>query len=507
MDSQSQSSTQLKTILRGAAFAAAGLLLSKVFLYTIRLVTARLGTAEYGLFSIALLTANFAYLLAIIGVDQALLSYVSAYTRKPGKVRSVVASGFSISIPSSIAVGAALFFLAPFLAQSVFREPAVEPLLQLIAVSVPFTVFAMASAAVFRSLGSIDVEVGVRSLAENFLKLAFVALLVYAAGWGVFGATAGFALGAVATAFISAFFLLKMLPKKTLSVKSFSRKKILFFSVPLALSAVAYALIPWVASVALSVSRSASEVGLLSAAQPTGELMLLFPMVLFSMFVPAITHLVVLKKRGAVQDTFSHVSKWVLIASLPLALLLAFFAKPVLTTLFGGEYNIGATALAIIVGGYFIFSLFLPAILLLQVLQKPKKIFLSVMAGLAVCIILSFTLSGAYGFEGAAAATALSMVAYGGIGALFAKKACGIKLFTRFHPRIAIAGVAALAAITQARNFFSGEPLAEMVVLTAVFAAVYVPLLFALRCFDYEDNDVMHALLRKIGVKNSYKSP
>ncbi|MEK6923961.1 MAG: oligosaccharide flippase family protein [Candidatus Micrarchaeota archaeon] len=497
---------ELKVILRGAAFAAAGLLLSKLFFYATRLAVARLGVEDYGLFSIALLTANFAFLLAILGVDQALLTHVSQYAAKRdyASLRAVVRTGFKIALPASVATGALLFLAAPFLAESVFHAPRLQLLLEIMAFGVPLTVFTMMCAAIFRGLKRVELEAGVRSVAENAFKLAFVAGLVHAAGWGVQGAAVGIVAGAGAAAAIAWLVLKKTLPRAHETAAYLPAKtgeypaaKLLNFSLPLALVAIAYAAIPWIATTQLGISKTPAEVGVLNAASPTGELMLLLPLMLFALFIPALSSLTT-GNRKAVRQTFSHITKWVFMASLPLALLLSYYATQVLTLLFGSQYAQGAASLQVIVAGYLAYSLLLPAVLLLQVLNRPRSILASVTVGVLACAAAGAVLTPVYGTLGAAASIAIAMAAYGATGALMAKRAYSVSITSRYHVRIAAAGIIALAILSQADNLVTSHPLAEMAFLSLLFLAVYAPLLHAFKCFDDEDNDIMHATLRKL---------
>ncbi|OIO26056.1 hypothetical protein AUJ14_02830 [Candidatus Micrarchaeota archaeon CG1_02_55_22] len=503
MGKDSTSIDGLKTILLGAGFAAVGLVLSKIFQYGTRAVVARYDTASYGLFSIALTTITLAFLLSTLGLDQAVLFFATKSAEKGDRegVKRVIRRAISIALPASVAVAIALYLGAGWLANAVFRQPDAAPLIAIAALAIPFTVLAMVLAASFRALRRIEYEVATRSLVETGARLAFIVLFLYVLGLGIEGAALGLALGSLAAAAMAIYLLYKLFPGGLgFNGKRSPLKEMLYFALPLALVAVLYQLIPWIAMAALSINSDAVQVGVLSAVLPTADIMFLFPIVLFSLFVPAMTKLIVFGKKTEARATFTHLTKWSLMGQLPIAILIIYYSAQLLSALFGPAYAAGSSALVLLAAGYFIHALFLPSLIVLQIREKPLLVLASIAVGVVLSLVLSYGLAPGYGILGVSAGAAAAMACYGIVGGIFAKREYGVQIFSHYHYRVLAASLVAFAVLTQADKLITNHALWELGFLALVYAIVYIPALWLLGGLEENDIALLHAIRKKAGL-------
>lgn len=500
---QNASYDGLKTVLKGAGLASVGLVASKVFQYATRAVVARYDAAGYGLFAIALTTVTLAFLIATLGIDQAVLLYTSKANERGDRkgAKAVLRTALLIVIPSSIIAATLLYFGAPWLANNFFHQPDAAPLLAIAALAIPLTVASIVIAASFRAIGKIEYEVTTRSIVETGSRLAFITLFIYALGWGIMGAAYGLVLGSLASCIAALYFLHHTHPDGLGNASDrYPARAMLRFSVPLALAASIFLAFQWIATAAVSNNATAVEVGVLNAVMPTADIMTLFPLVLFSLFVPALTRLVDQTNKHDARKTISHVTKWSLMGQLPIALILIYYAPQILSALFGQEYAVGAASMVVITLGYLVYSLFIPALNLLQVRQRPVKILATVAAAIAINIVLSLVLTPRYGMLGAAAAYACGLAAYGIAGYVLANRDYGIPLIEGKHLRVVAASLASLVVLALVDRAITGHLLWDLALHAATLAIIYIPALHLFGCLEKEDYELIATIRKKTGI-------
>ncbi|MEM4267167.1 MAG: hypothetical protein QW404_03885, partial [Candidatus Nanoarchaeia archaeon] len=82
----------LKTVAKGAVVFLLGMIFSKFFNYFFRIVTARLGTDNYGMITLAISFVSVLAVLATLGLNGGVLRYVPFFKSRDDekKVRGVI---------------------------------------------------------------------------------------------------------------------------------------------------------------------------------------------------------------------------------------------------------------------------------------------------------------------------------------------------------------------------------------------------------------------------------
>ena len=154
--------------------------------------------------------------------------------------------------------------------------------------------------------------------------------------------------------------------------------------------------------------RTTAEVGIYNAAIPTAKLILILPTAMIGLFIPTISEY--LDNKTQLRRLFYITTKWILIINLLFLSLAIIFSQELLTILFGSQYTAGYIALTILITGYFINGLVYTSRDILMLLKKSKIILIATLIGGTLNIILNYILIPIYGFNGAAMATAISLI-------------------------------------------------------------------------------------------------
>jgi O-antigen/teichoic acid export membrane protein len=152
-----------------------------------------------------------------------------------------------------------------------------------------------------------------------------------------------------------------------------------------------------------------------------------FPLTAVNMaFAPVIARLYERGERSELQRRATAAARLIIVMALPVALALALLGKPILT-LFGAEFASGSTALAILCGAYLVNAAMGTSgyLLIMTKHEKAAAIAFAVSAGLN--LVGNLLLIPPFGIEGAAVATALSIVAVSVAFAWIARRKLGIR--------------------------------------------------------------------------------
>jgi O-antigen/teichoic acid export membrane protein len=184
------------------------------------------------------------------------------------------------------------------------------------------------------------------------------------------------------------------------------------------------------------------QVGVYSAALRTGQVVVLFLTSVNLMFSPFVADL---HNRGEIDrldKLFKTVTRWTLIATLPMFLAL-FVVPSAFLRLFGSGFAGGETALLILLAGQLVNISTGSAGFVLIMTGRTGWDLLVYAISLALDVSLAFWLCPRYGIEGAAIANAVTFATSNVIRLFLVKKFVGIQPYDRHYGRlVAPAGVA-----------------------------------------------------------------
>lgn len=498
----------LRKIAKGAGIVFIGTGTGMFLAYLGMMFVARfLGSTDFGLITLAYAVAAIASTVVLVGMSAGVVRYVSFYKgiNDKGRIKGVIVSALEVVLPLGIVAGILLFIFAEVISIRVFHDANLIPILRIFSFSVPF--FALSNIFLCAIVGFQEVKrvVYTGDLFQNSSRL-FMLVVLLLLGYGVLGAAFAYTFAIIATPFVAFYYLNKIFPGFSTEIKAVSMKKeLLSFSWPLMFAGMFGLVMGWIDTLMLGYFLTAADVGIYRASISTAALLMIVPGSLGAIFFPVITEFYSRGEREELENTVVAVTKWILMITLPLVLLMMLFSEQVLYILYGAEYVAGALVLCILGFGYLLISVFNPTNQLIQVIGRTKLIMVNMSVGAALCIILNLWLIPIYGINGAAIATGISLLTVNALafGEVF--------VITRIQPmklnyvKIFFASFISMMfiyAIT--KSFFGIIPVYILILMFMLYVGIYFILLLVLRTFEKQDVMIMKAIEEKSGIKSEW---
>lgn len=243
----------------------------------------------------------------------------------------------------------------------------------------------------------------------------------------------------------------------------------------------------YIGTVILGIFRSPTEIGWYSAGYRVYEGLTMFPFVLCTVLLPRLSELY-LKDRDKHSALSGRALKYMMILSFPIVASGWILSPHLLSTVFGPEYIKGTMALRILIS----ISIFMFANLVLNTVlvsaDEQGKVLQTAAAGLFVSVTAHFVLVPRYGIEGAAIAALTAEIF---VCAMFLnvarRKIFGLVLLPSIW-RPPLASMSALVVL-----YWSGKTLP--ILSFAIFALIYIAVLFVLRTFDNYELSALKSIL------------
>ena len=424
-------------LIGSIAATALGFLVTVVITY---LVSAR----AIGLVALGTAVVGSAVIPAILGLDTGIIRFVArkASVGDEYGTRASVQAALAVSSAVSVALTVLLWWLAPTISIRFFGKPEATEILRIVSVSLPALAVGRVVMAAIQGYGVMKYPawLGILRRVLRFaalLPLVAIGLEARGLAWaGVISAWASFAL--------AVHFLLRVHPRVLTPVGGWPLGSLLNFSLPQVMTGLLLYAMLSTDIVLLGRFRPAAEVGVYSILAT-----LLTPATLVStavgeMFGPRIAAEDGRGDRRALATMLKRVTHWNTTISIPFFAILALVPAGLLS-IFGGHYETGATALAVLATGQLINTAAGP---LGQVINMSGRQYLTMTNNALVAALNAgacILLIPRYGMTGAACSTAGALTLVNLI------KLVEVRILFSMHPfgpqtlRVILAGAAALA--------------------------------------------------------------
>lgn len=499
---QEQKNQALKTLVKGAGFVYVGMILSKIFTYLYRIIVARIGTSEYGALSLGLAIINMIMFIPLLGMDEGIVRYVSYYLglKDQARVKGTITPALKISGLLSILFSSVLFVSSEFIAVNILKEPALNLIIKVLAISIPFYVLGTIYLSIIKAYKRMDYWVFVKNIVENTSKL-LISFILILAGFSVIGAAIGYTLSLIIS-FIIAFFIVefkfvKIFRSKIKSIKS--TKRLLTYSWPIMFHIIIAQLLGWTDTLMLGFFKNSSEVGIYNAALPTAHVITMIPAGIFALFIPIMTNLYAQKKKKEFISIYQTSTKWNYYFLLYTFIILVLFSKEILQVLFGSAYISGSLTFIVVTLGYFIYSLS-PGDCLLKVIAKTKLIMFNTIVSTTLNIILNYIMIPKYGMLGGAIASAIALLVWSLLGLFQSYYITKIHPFKKGFLKLTIIGAITFVSIFFLKDYL-GTNLFKIINSMIVGFLIYFILIIITNCLDREDTQILKAIKSKLTVK------
>jgi O-antigen/teichoic acid export membrane protein len=335
---------------KGSSIIVSGRLFAYGARFVIAYLLARsLGAESFGLYKLAISAAAIVAGLAALGLDSALVRYVAILRRKGDDegLWGALQLGVGVSALLSVLLAVALFALAYQVADIAFGEPDLAPLLQFLAIFVPFMTLSSVLSGATRGFKKMEYSVFSTNVALLLIRLILIGVLFFS-GLDALQAVIIFGLGNLAITFLLLFFVNKEFSlKRPLRSARHDKREILSFSIPLWISGLLKTFRSNIQILLLGSLATVSSVGIFAI---VSQLNMLGRMSLNSMTISSKPIIAELHSRGEYDQIgvlYRTTSRWALTLNLPVLIVMVVFSKEILG-IFGQEYIGGATALIIL---------------------------------------------------------------------------------------------------------------------------------------------------------------
>ncbi|MGH3115862.1 MAG: flippase [Gaiellales bacterium] len=397
-------------LARGGIVNLLGALLSHAAAFLVTALLARqLGARAVGLYAQAFAFLALIEILSLSGFRSGLTRFVAVHLADNDRasLRGTIRMGLGFAGLLSAALGAALFFSAPWLAAKAFDEPSLELLFRFVAFTLPFTVLKQAALSATQGYKTMRYFAGIGLLAVPSLRLVATGVFLVAGG-GLEGVMAALLISEAFGGVLSIVALRSLVGRFEVRPR-YQRRELLGYSTVSWISSIAATGLMWADTILLGVYRSSAEVG---RYQVASRLVLIATIALWPMTASFAPRIADLHRRGQTESlrrTYTAATSWILRISLPGFVLLLAFPRE-LTRLFGNAFTVSAAFMALLMVGKVVDAATGPCGLMLNQSGWVILNMFDNVLGLAVNVALNIYLIPRHGMVGCAVASTLSLV-------------------------------------------------------------------------------------------------
>lgn len=473
---------EVLSLARGGAVNLAGMAIVQGVGFALTLVLARsLGTRAVGLYSQAFAFLALLELLSLSGFRSGLTRFVAVHLadNDRGGLRGTLRLGMRFSIGSSAVLAGGLWLASPWLARAAFDDAGLEPLLRIVALTLPCTVLSSAALSATQGFRTMKYFAGIGMCFTPLLRLALAAGLLLS-GHGLRGVFLSLLISEAAGALLAVLALRHLVGRIT-EPPTYSYRELFGYSAASWLSSLASTGLIWADTLILGLYMASSDVG---RYQVAGRLMMFAAIAMWpvnSAFAPRIAHLHRVGDHASLQRSYAVATSWILRISLPAFIVLAVFPDQI-TPLFGPGFAVGSAVMAVLVIGKLTDAITGPCGLMLNQSGRVVLNMADNLGVLALNVVLNVALIPRWGIFGSAFAWCVSLVAVNIARMVQVKGVLGMWPVDAASLRgLAAAGAALVAALT-VQGALDGT--VALVAGGVAVVGVYVGALFALGVSD-----------------------
>ncbi len=432
--------SQVGHISRQSGVFFAGTLFTTGLGYLFKVYLARvLGAQDLGLYALGVTLIGFIGIFNTLGLPQSAVRFVAFY-QAAGKFKELHAllwRGAGLLLVANVVLAAVLLTFGKFVAVRFYHSPALVRYLPLFALMMLFSVVNAFYGKVLAGYRDIKVRTWIVNFVGSPLNM-LVTIVLMSAGMGL----RGYLIAQILTAAIVCIMLIAVVRRFTPPTARFfgqpgsiPRREVWSFSTAMLGIGLLEFLMGQVDKIALGFYLGAREVGIYSVA---AALVAYVPLVLSSInqiFAPTIADLHARGDRALLARLFQSLTKWVVGLTLPLALVVVVFARP-LMRIFGHDFEVGWPILIIGTVGQLV-NCGVGSVGYLLLMSGNEKRLIKVQIVMAgVMVICSAILVPIFGIIGAATAAAITNVGMNAWNLLEVRRALRISPYNRGYVRL-----------------------------------------------------------------------
>jgi O-antigen/teichoic acid export membrane protein len=313
------------------------------------LLTRFLGAEQYGQYKVAVIAGEIAVGVALLGMDYAMVRFISLYNSLNNlpKVLGTIQFGVGLTIFSSVVIGIGLFALANPLANFIFHEPLLVPVLRIASLIVPVSTLSSVLGAATMGFNNMRYSTISKQIAQPITRLVLLIPLVYV-GLNAKIALMPYIAGLLVTCGLLLYYLRKLIPIRN-HPKTSQRdpKELMRFSLPAYFSSLIDNYGPSLQTILLGSLNTITNAGIYSVAHQVSVASSLFNQSIGTASSPIISDLHGKGENAQMARFYTTTTKWMFTVNLPMFLVVVLLSKPILS-IFGNEFMGGSTTLIVL---------------------------------------------------------------------------------------------------------------------------------------------------------------
>lgn len=454
--------SDLFVVAKGGAIIFVGTLIENVFRLPLGILLARfLGAEILGLYHLAVSMLLVLASLALIGFGIGFVRFVPVYRDRCDKegLSGFIRIGIGAPLMVSLLAGAGLYNGATVIADLIYQEEALVPVIKTAAWILPIWVLVSIGESLLRGNQKIYQYTLANKICTPFVRCLLVVFLSVTGLLTLSSAIYSFGVALVCTLLLIAVFLWNQLSidlKGT--VPRYDYGEIFRFSLPVYAANLLLLLGPNVKLLIIGFLGTTADVGIFGPVAEISSLATLLFIAISRSAAPRIASLHAQGAAGPLSEFYQVSSRWVFTVSLPLFLVLLLYPEPLLLV-FGSDFVVGKEALQIMaVAGLFMVTMGMTQ-LHITMAGKPMVKFFNTAVLYLVMFGLDWLLIPKYGLPGAAFSTLVAALLVGLLSFLQMLFLHRIQPFNRHYLKPVAAGVLIGAIGYVSRFFFSLDSL------------------------------------------------
>jgi O-antigen/teichoic acid export membrane protein len=499
----SQFRSHVGHISRQSGVFFAGTLFTAALSYVFKVYIARvLGAADLGVYTLGVTLIGFFGIFNTLGLPQSAVRFVAAYSAegKFDKLHALLWRGAGLLLVANLVFSGVLLLFGRVIAVHFYHVPRLVLYLPLFALMMLFTVLST----FFGKALSGYRDLKLRTLIVNFIGSPLnmlAAVLLISAGMGL----RGYVWAQITSSGICCVLLFIAVQRLTPEPARFAArpgsspsKEV--WSLSAAMLGIGFLefTVAQVDKVALGFYRGAREVGIYSIAAAVVVYVALALTSLNQIFAPTIADLHARGEHQLLARLFQSLTKWVFGLTLPLAVVVIVFARPMMR-IFGHDFEVGWPILIIGTVGQLVNCGVGSVGYLLLMSGHEKRVLKVQIAMSAVMIVLCAALIPVWGIMGAAAAAALTNIGMNVGNLLQVRAALKLSPYNKSYLRLlppAFAMIAVTLLMKMQASRFGHDWLAVGVALVAAYV-VFSVVVFAVG-LDQDDRLISTAIWSRL---------
>jgi len=403
-----------------------------LFAYIFALVVTRsLGAEAWGEFALSLSIIVIGARIGTIGLDMGLLKLASG-SGNYNYISPLYKRSLIITTISSFLISCTVYLTSEFIATAIFSKPQLYSYFSLSSLAiVPLSIINL-NARTLQGIKKIQKYVFLRFVSRHIFSLAILLiLLIFFSDSRV--VMISFILSLVIIALLSTYWIQKQninISTQTI-LNSNEYGKLYKLSSSLLITALLVMSMSWIDTIMVGIFLPEAEVGVFNISLKISTLLIIVLGAVSAVAAPKISESYSNKSKEDLQAIVNYSTSLIFYFTLPLFLILILFPEQILSV-FGTEFKAGKWVLIILCIGHFINAISGTVSYFMQMTDSQNAFQIIMASAVLIAIGLNYYLIPLYGIEGAAAATAISLIFWNVTCVIFIKYQYNIRSY--FNP-------------------------------------------------------------------------